>query len=79
MIPSTFQKLLTRIGEAASFPFPIHPHMLRHACGYALQNGAQPVPLRITQAWLGHRDIRHTERYTALSPAPFKKVWWQKG
>src|SRR3954447_1182577 len=26
-----FRKLFTRIGQAADFPFPVHPHMLRHA------------------------------------------------
>jgi site-specific recombinase XerD len=27
-----------RIGARARFAFPIHAHMLRHACGYALAN-----------------------------------------
>src|SRR4051812_7618076 len=31
--PATFRKLLTTIANAAEFPFPVHPHMLRHACG----------------------------------------------
>src|SRR5262249_9658905 len=31
-------RLIKRIGERAGFPFKIHVHMLRHACGYALAN-----------------------------------------
>ena len=31
-----FRKQLAVIGVAAGLPFPIHPHMLRHACGFAL-------------------------------------------
>jgi integrase len=34
MTASNVRKLVTRSGEAAKLPFPIHPHMLRHACGY---------------------------------------------
>ena len=29
-------RLVKRIGERAGFPFLLHAHMLRHACGYAL-------------------------------------------
>jgi type 1 fimbriae regulatory protein FimB/type 1 fimbriae regulatory protein FimE len=79
MTPGAFRKLMITIGQVADLPFPIHPHMLRHACGYALQNGDEPLPLRVTQAWLGHRDIRHTERYTALAPEAFRDVWRKKG
>jgi integrase len=31
-------RLIQRLGEAAKMPFPIHPHMLRHACGFKLAN-----------------------------------------
>ena len=31
--PIGFHRLVQRLGEAAKMPFPIHPHMLRHACG----------------------------------------------
>jgi hypothetical protein len=36
-----FRKLLIRVGDEARFPFPVHPHMLRHACGYKLANDGQ--------------------------------------
>jgi type 1 fimbriae regulatory protein FimB/type 1 fimbriae regulatory protein FimE len=62
-----------RIGERARFAFPVHAHMLRHACGYALANAGHDT--RRIQDWLGHRSIQHTTRYTQLSAAPFKDFW----
>jgi integrase len=53
--------------------FPIHPHMLRHGCGYALAKAGQDT--RALQAWLGHRNIQHTVRYTELAPDRFKNFW----
>ena len=41
----SFHHLVQRLGKAAKMPFPLHPHMLRHACGYKLANeGTIPVP-----------------------------------
>jgi integrase len=51
----------------------IHPHMLRHGCGYALANAGHDT--RALQAWLGHKNIQHTVRYTELSPHRFKDFW----
>jgi hypothetical protein len=36
--PKAFHALFGRIGARAKMQFPIHPHMLRHGCGYALAN-----------------------------------------
>ena len=68
-----FAKMVARAGEAAGFPFRVHPHMLRHACGYALAN--QGHNTRALQAYLGHRNIQNTVRYTELAPARFKNFW----
>jgi integrase len=38
MTPKAFHALFGRIGTRAKMPFPVHPHMLRHGCGYALAN-----------------------------------------
>jgi type 1 fimbriae regulatory protein FimE len=38
MTPKAFHALFSRIGARAEIPFPVHPHMLRHGCGYALAN-----------------------------------------
>jgi integrase len=68
-----FQKMVARAGEVAGFKFKAHPHMLRHACGYKLANDG--VDTRSLQAYLGHRSIQHTVRYTELSPDRFKRFW----
>ena len=65
-----FRKLLTRIGAAAGMPFPVHPHMLRHSCGFKLANDGHDK--RALQDWLGHSNIQHTTRYTELTPKRFK-------
>ena len=49
------------------------PHMLRHGCGFALANAGHDT--RSLQAWLGHRNIQHTVRYTELAPDRFKNFW----
>jgi integrase len=71
--PSGFAKLLARAGEEAGMSFKVHPHMLRHACGYALANKGHDT--RALQAYLGHRNIQHTVRYTELSPKRFNEFW----
>ena len=70
---SGFAKLVERAGEAAKLGFPAHPHMLRHACGFALANKGHDT--RALQAYLGHKNIQHTVRYTELSPTRFKDFW----
>lgn len=51
----------------------VHPHNLRHACGFALtDHGANT---RLIEDYLGHRKIQHTVRYTATNPARFEKLW----
>ncbi len=73
MTPKSFHTLIARLGERAGMPFPIHPHMLRHACGFALANAGHDT--RALQAWLGHRNIQHAVRYTELAPDQFKGFW----
>ena len=70
---STVNKLVTRAGRQAGLDFPIHPHMLRHACGYYLAN--KGIDTRTIQDYLGHVSITHTVRYTELSPQKFKGIW----
>jgi site-specific recombinase XerD len=66
-------RLVERASAAAELGFKAHPHMLRHACGFALANkGHDTCAL---QAYLGHKNIQHTVRYTELSPDPFKDFW----
>jgi hypothetical protein len=46
---------------------------VRHACSYALANKGHDT--KALQVYLGHRNIRHTVRYTELSPTRFKNFW----
>src|SRR5215475_1503089 len=59
-----FAKMIARLGVAAKFKFAVHPHMLRHACGYKLANDGHDT--RSLQAYLGHKNLQHTVRYTEL-------------
>jgi type 1 fimbriae regulatory protein FimB/type 1 fimbriae regulatory protein FimE len=68
-----FARLVERAGEVAGLGFKAHPHMLRHACGFALANKGHDT--RALQAYLGHKNIQHTVRYTELAPDRFKDFW----
>lgn len=68
-----FARMVERAGMAAKLSFKTHPHMLRHACGYALANKGHDT--RALQAYLGHKNIQHTVRYTELAPTRFKDFW----
>src|SRR5437763_17070993 len=68
-----FARMIERVGVEAELGFKAHPHMLRHACGYALANKGHDT--RALQAYLGHKQIQHTVRYTELSPTRFKDFW----
>jgi type 1 fimbriae regulatory protein FimB/type 1 fimbriae regulatory protein FimE len=68
-----FAKMVARLGVEAGFKFGVHPHMLRHACGFKLANDGHDT--RALQAYLGHKNIQHTVRYTELSPTRFKNFW----
>ena len=69
-----FARMLGRAGVAAKFAFVVHPHMLRRACGYKLANDGHDT--RSLQAYLGHKNIQHTVRYSELAPTRFKG-WWK--
>ena len=73
MTVPTVQKLIKRAGEKAKIRFPVHPHMLRHACGYKLANDGQDT--RAIQHYMGHKNIQHTVRYTEMAPDRFKSFW----
>lgn len=70
---STVRKIIARAGELACLRFPVHPHMLRHACGFKLANDGHDT--RAIQHYLGHRNIQHTVKYTELAPDRFNRFW----
>jgi len=71
--PIGFHHLVARLGKAAKMPFAVHPHMLRHACGFKLANDGHDT--RALQHYLGHKNIQHTVRYTEMSPDRFRDFW----
>ena len=68
-----FAMMVARLGETAKLGFKAHPHMLRHACGFALANKGHDT--RSLQAYLGHKNIQHTVRYTEQAPTRFRDFW----
>ena len=70
---STVRKIIARAGMIAGIPFRVHPHMLRHACGFYLAN--KGFDTRAIQHYMGHRNIQHTVRYTELTSERFKDFW----
>jgi site-specific recombinase XerD len=68
-----FARMIERAAAGGGLELKAHPHMLRHACGYALANKGHDT--RAIQRWLGHRSITSTAVYTALAPNRFKDFW----
>lgn len=73
MAAATARGIIQRAGVLAGLPFSVHPHMLRHACGFYLASSGHDT--RAIQAYLGHKNIQHTVRYTELAPGRFKDFW----
>ena len=72
-MPSAFAVL--RLSDRGPRPTRVQgaPLHAAHACGYALANEGHDT--RALQAYLGHRNIQHTVRYTELPPTRFKDFW----
>jgi site-specific recombinase XerD len=68
-----FAAMVRRVAAKAELPIKVHPHMLRHACGYKLANDGKD--LHSLQGYLGHKNVQNTVRYTALAPNRFKDFW----
>lgn len=74
--PMTRQAVNYLVGETArraKLPFAVHPHMLRHSCGFALAN--KGLDTRLIQDFLGHRNIQHTSKYTRTAASRFEGLW----
>jgi site-specific recombinase XerD len=65
--------LVRTAGRRAGLALVMHPHMLRHGCGHALAN--RGYDLRLIQDYLGHRDPKHTTRYTHTAACRFEGLW----
>lgn len=73
LTPRGFAQMLSRAASSIEFPFAVHPHMLRHACGFKLANDGHDT--RALQDYLGHRQIQHTVRYTDMAAGRFNGFW----
>ena len=73
MAAATARGIIERAGREAGLSLSVHPHMLRHACGFYLASRGHDT--RAIQAYLGHRNIQHTVHYTELSPSRFQEFW----
>jgi type 1 fimbriae regulatory protein FimB/type 1 fimbriae regulatory protein FimE len=73
MTTRNVRQIVARAGKAAKIPFSIHPHALRHSCGYKLINDG--VDVRTVQQYLGHASINSTVVYTKLDSRRFNGLW----
>lgn len=64
-------RIVATAGVVAGIAFPVHPHCLRHSCGFRLAQAGTDT--RAIQSYLGHRNIQHTVRYTKLDSSRFKE------
>jgi site-specific recombinase XerD len=64
--------LIAEAGKRASLGH-VHPHMLRHSCGYSMADRGKD--LRTMQDYLGHRDPAMTVRYTRVSARRFEGLF----
>jgi len=73
MTRQAFSYLCREIGRRAALPVAVHPHMLRHSCGFFLANRGHDT--RLIQDYLGHKQIRHTQLYTRTAATRFEGLW----
>ncbi len=69
----SIRHIVARAGRLAGIEGRVHPHQLRHSCGYYLATNGHDT--RAIQDYLGHRNIQHTVRYTQLNPSRFESFW----
>ena len=73
MTRQAFNYICAEVGRRAGLGIEVHPHMLRHSCGFALANKGRDT--RLIQDYLGHRNIQHTQIYTRTAAVRFEDLW----
>jgi integrase len=73
MTRQAFNYICAEVGKRTRLPVKVHPHILRHSCGFALANKGRDT--RLIQDYLGHRNIRHTQLYTRTAAVRFEQLW----
>jgi site-specific recombinase XerD len=72
LTPNGFFKMLSRAADSIGMA-DVHSHLLRHGTGFKLVNdGVDP---RTLAAYLGHRNMNHTARYTRMDAKRFTGFW----
>ena len=72
MTASGFFKMLARAADSIGMS-DVHPHLLRHGTGFKLVNDG--VDTRTLAAYLGHRQLNNTRRYTQMCATRFDGFW----
>jgi type 1 fimbriae regulatory protein FimB/type 1 fimbriae regulatory protein FimE len=72
MTASGFFKMLARAAGSIGMS-DVHPHLLRHGTGFKLVNDG--VDTRTLAAYLGHRQLNNTRRYTQMCATRFDGFW----
>jgi type 1 fimbriae regulatory protein FimB/type 1 fimbriae regulatory protein FimE len=71
--PRTISHIVATAGITAGLGLPVHPHMLRHACGYFVAHHlADPVAV---QQYLGLKSIQNAMRYFRPKTVEFRNIW----
>ena len=65
--------IITKAGKNAKLPLSVHPHMLRHSCGFYLAK--RGLDTKAIQLYMGHREIANTAIYTQVDPHSFLGLW----
>lgn len=68
MTRQAFGKMLRETASRAGLD-GVHPHLLRHGCGYKLANDGHDT--RALAAYLGHANLNNVARYTKMSSRRF--------
>ena len=72
MTRQAFDKMLRAAGAKAGLP-DVHPHLMRHGCGFRLVNlGLDTLSLA---AYLGHKQVQNTKRYAKMNSTRFDGLW----
>jgi site-specific recombinase XerD len=72
LTPNGFFKTLSRAADSIGMA-DVHPHLLRHGTGFKLVNDG--VDTRTLAAYLGHRQMNNTARYTKMNAKRFDGLW----
>jgi type 1 fimbriae regulatory protein FimB len=73
MTRQAFNYICAEVGKRGGLSIKVHPHILRHSCGFALANKRRDT--RLIQDYLGHRNITHIQIYTRTAAVRFEGLW----